>query len=147
MTEKGKNDLFYVCSLIEYVARITNNKRAVIVNALGIEGIKKQLHDAETNHCLSFEQVGDEMIEDYSIKKGEIDTITECPYAIPGYQDIGKLYSIMIEHCVGDGTIEEEVVKLFNSFISEEISDFSSDLYYQNPDYLENSYKEGYLLD
>ena len=29
----------------------------------------------------------------------------------------------------------------------EEISDFKTDLYYQNPDYLEWSYREGKLLD
>lgn len=42
MTEKEKDDLFYVCSLIEYVARITKNRRGVVVE----KGIRKQLHDA-----------------------------------------------------------------------------------------------------
>ncbi len=54
MTEKEKNDFFYVCSLIEFIARQTNNKRGSIVAALGKAGIEKQLHDAEVNHCLSF---------------------------------------------------------------------------------------------
>ena len=31
--------------------------------------------------------------------------------------------------------------------ISDEISRFDTDLYYQNPSYLECSYQEGYLLD
>ena len=29
MTAKEQNDFFYVCSLIEYVARITKNRRRV----------------------------------------------------------------------------------------------------------------------
>ena len=87
MTEKERNDYFYLCSLIEYTARKTLNKRGTIVRALGKKGIEKQLYDAEVNHCLSFEQVSDE------------------------------------------------------------ISDFNTDLYYQNPSYLEWSYREGYLLD
>lgn len=62
MTEKEQNDLFYVCSLIEYVARKTKNKRKVIVEKLGAGGVRKQLYDAEVNHCLSFEQVSDELI-------------------------------------------------------------------------------------
>ena len=57
MTEKEKNDYFYVCSLIEYIARETKNRRGTVVEALGERGIKKQLQDAEVNHCLSFEQV------------------------------------------------------------------------------------------
>ena len=40
-----------------------------------------------------------------------------------------------------------ELINIFNSFISDEISNFNSDLYYQNPDYLEWSYREGKLLD
>ena len=38
-------------------------------------------------------------------------------------------------------------MNIFCSFISDEISNFSTDLYYQNPSYLECSYKEGRLLD
>ena len=67
MTPKEQNDYFYVCSLIEYIARKTKNKRGTIVNLLGKKGIEKQLYDAEVNHCLSFDQVSDELIEFYNI--------------------------------------------------------------------------------
>ena len=147
MTENQKNDFFYVCSLIEYIARQTKNKRGAIVRALGKEGIEKQLYDSKVNHCLSFEQVSDELIAQYRIPCGDFDTITGCKYAIPSYMDIGKLYSIMIEDCAEVGKEVEELIKIFTSFISDKISDFQTDVYYQNPSYLEWSYKEGYLLD
>ena len=147
MTEKQKNDFFYVCSLIEYIARQTQNKRGSIVNILGREGIEKQLYDAEVNHCLSFEQVSDEIIEQYKIPEGTFDTITECKYTVPGFLDIGKLYSIMIEDCAEEGKEVDELMKIFSSFISDKISDFQTDVYYQNPSYLECSYEAGYLLD
>ena len=35
------NDLFYTCSLIEYIARKTKNVRADVVNQLGKEQIEK----------------------------------------------------------------------------------------------------------
>jgi hypothetical protein len=147
MTEKMKNDLFYVCSLIEYIARKTKNKRGLVVNVFGKEGIMKQIKDAEVNHCLSFEQVSDEMIEQYKIADGDFDTITGSKYPIPAFQDIGKLYSIMIEDCAEEGKEIDELINVFTSFISDEISDFRTDLYYQNPDYLECSYRAGVLLD
>lgn len=147
MTEKQKNDFFYVCALIEFIARRTKNKRRIIVEALEKKGIEKQLYDAEVNHCLSFEQVSDELIEQYGIHEGSFDTVTGCKYTIPSFLDIGKLYSIMIEDCAEPGKEVDELIKIFSSFISDEISDFQSDVYYQNPSYLENSYKEGYLLD
>ena len=34
MTEKERNDYFYVCSLIEYIARETLNHRSDIVKAI-----------------------------------------------------------------------------------------------------------------
>lgn len=147
MTDKEKNDFFYVCSLIEFIARQTKNKRGTIVMALGKEGIEKQLYDAEVNHCLSFEQVCDEVVEQYHIADGDFDTITGCKYTIPSYMDIGKLYSIMVEDCAESGKEVEELIKIFTSFISDRISNFQSDIYYQNPSYLECSYKAGYLLD
>ncbi|MBP3477022.1 MAG: hypothetical protein J6K48_12020 [Lachnospiraceae bacterium] len=147
MITKEKNDLFYVCSLIEYIARKTKNKRKIIVDLLGEEGIRKQLYDAEVNHCLSFEQVSDELIEQYKIPQGTFDTIAGCKYSIPSVTDIGKLYSIMIENCAKPGDEIGELIRIFSSFISEKISDFKTDVYYQNPDYLECSYRSGYLLD
>lgn len=45
------------------------NHRGDIVKAIGEEGIKKLLHDAEMDHCLSFEQVSDEVISYYKIKR------------------------------------------------------------------------------
>ncbi len=147
MTDKQQNDFFYVCSLIEYTARKTNNRRGAIIDALGKDGVLKQLKDAEVNHCLSFEQVSDEIIDIYGIKPGDFDTITNCKYTIPGFMDIGRLYSIMIEDCAKSGEEVNEMIKIFKSFISDEISNFKTGVYYQNPDYLEWSYREGRLLD
>ena len=147
MTEKQRNDFFYVCSLIEYIARQTKNRRRVVTEALGKKGIEKQLYDAEVNHCLSFEQVSDEIIERYRISLGDFDTVTDCKYTVPSFLDIGKLYSIMIEDCARPGEEVEELLKIFSSFISDKISDFETDIYYQNPSYLECSYEAGYLLD
>ena len=132
MTAKERNDYFYVCALIEYIARETLNHRGDIVKAIGEEGIKKLLHDAEMDHCLSFEQVSDEVISYYKITS---------------FLDIGKLYSIMIEDCAKQGEEVQELINIFSSFISDKISEFNTDLYYQNPDYLEWSYRDGKLLD
>ena len=46
MTEKERNDYFYVCALIEYIARETLNHRGDIVSAIGRKGVEKLLHDA-----------------------------------------------------------------------------------------------------
>lgn len=146
MTETKKDDLFYVCSLIEFIGRKTKNKRKEVVNALGKQGIIKQLYDAQVNHCLSFEQVSEELIEKYQIPHGNFDTISDCKYKIPSFTAIGKLYSHMILDCSKSGEEVTELLKIFNSFISDEISDFNTGIYFENPSYLECSYREGCLL-
>ena len=103
MTEIKKDDLFYVCSLIEFIGRKTKNKRKEVVNALGEQGIIKQLYDAQVNHCLSFEQVSEELIEKYQIPHGNFDTISDCKYKVPSFTAIGKLYSHMILDCSKNG--------------------------------------------
>lgn len=147
MTATQKDDLFYVCSLIEFIGRKTKNKRKAVVNALGEQGIEKQLYDAQVNHCLSFEQVSEELIEQYQIPAGDYDTISDCKYKIPSFTSIGRLYSRMVLDCSEDGDEVKELFKIFNSFISDEISDFRTGVYYENPSYLECSYREGYLLE
>lgn len=112
MSEKERNDYFYVCALIEYIARKTGNHRGDIVQAIGKQGIENLLRDAEVNHCLSFEQVSDEVIAYYRIEQGDFDTISGCRYSVPSFLDNGKLYSIMIEDCAEPGNEIEELMKL-----------------------------------
>ena len=66
----NKDDLFYVCSMIEFVARETHNKCKDVVSKLSDKALKHQLKAAGVNHCLSFEQVCDEWIEEYGIADG-----------------------------------------------------------------------------
>ena len=71
------------------------------------------MYDAEVDHCLSFEQVSDEVVDYYKIKQGDFDTISACKYSIPSFLDIGKLYSIMIEDCAKPGDEVSELMKYF----------------------------------
>lgn len=146
MTETDKDNLFYVCSLIEYIARKTKNKRGVVANILGEKGFGKQLKDAPVNHCLSFEQVGEEVVDQYKIPNGDFESVENCKYDVPSYTDIGSLYCIMVLDCAKKGDEVSTAIRIFSSPISDYISNFNSDCYYQNPSYLEESFKAGKLL-
>lgn len=97
MSKEEKNDLIYVCSLIEYIARATKNKVSDIVKILGKAEIERQFYLAEVNHSLSFKQVADEIIEELHITQGQYDSVGECIYDIPSYLAIGKDYQRLIE--------------------------------------------------
>lgn len=148
MNDTLKNDLFYVCCLIEFIGRKTKNRRATIVQILGKEELARQLDIAEVNHCLSFEQVSDEIIEYFNIPEGDYDTVGLCKYNVPSIQAIGKVYQRLIISIISEqDNLVDILFKVFNSFISDEISDFNSSVYYSNPEYLKYSYLEERLLD
>ncbi len=144
-TKWEDNDLFYVCSLIEYVGRKTKNKRGDIVAAMDDECLLHQLEYACVNHCLPFDRVSDELIAECGIKNGTFDTISGCQYSIPSETSIGRVYSTLIGE-TNDGDVGKAIRKVFGSFISDEISDFANGVYYQNPSYLRESFKAGRLL-
>lgn len=145
MANQEVNDLFYVCTVIEFVARNTRNHVRDIINRLSDDELRHQLRAASANHCLSMEQICDEWVEDYSIPMGSYDNISACRYSVPSVTSIGRVYQRLI--CdVTDGNIVESMREVYNSFISDEISDFNSSFYYSNPDYLRCSYEEGYVL-
>lgn len=143
---KEWDDVFYVCTMIEYTSRKTKNHRGYVAEKLGLAGIRRQLKYASVNHSLSFEQVSDEWIEDYGVEVGVFDTVRECRYQVPAVTAIGRVYeNLVISSTVGQ-SIEEKIMAVFTSFISDAISDFNSNVYYSNPSYLQYSFEAGKLL-
>ena len=146
MTEKQMNDIFYVCSLIEYIARKTKNHRQDVIRCFSKKDIERQIYDAEVNHCLSFEQVSEELIDWFNIPDGNFDTVAECRYEVPSATSIGMLYQGLVLSTMKNDDAAQAIIDVFSSFITDEISDFNSNVYYTNPDYLRCSYLEGKRL-
>lgn len=146
MNDKRKDDIFYVCTLIEYIARETRNHRKDVIAYFDKDDLSRQLRLAEVNHCLSFEQVAEELIEEYDISNGDFDTVTECKYTVPSITSIGRVYQMLVLSICKDDNVEQTMIDVFSSFICDEISDFNSNVYYSNPDYIRCSYLDGRLL-
>lgn len=146
MDEKRKDDVYFVCTMIEFVARATKNHRKDVIARLSKKNIEHQLKVAEVNHCLSFEQVSDEWIEQYGIPNGTFDTVGNCKYNVPSVTSIGRVYQQLVLTTAEKNEEAQAIIDVFSSFISDEISNFNSNVYYSNPDYLKCSYQEGTLL-
>ena len=142
------NDLFFTCSLIDYIARKTKNKRADVVNALGKKRLEKIYELADVYHSDNIDRVSDDFIQEASIKNGGFDNVKECKYAIPSYWDIGKVYKRLIKSVAAEEKTEiiDALMKVYNSFISSKIDDYNSSMYYENPSYLLECYLEGKVI-
>ena len=145
---KKDNDLFYTCSLIDYIARKTKNTRVDVVNTLGKKNLDKIYELADVYHCDNIDNVSGEFVEKCNIQEGKFDNVGECKYAIPTYWDIGKVYKRLIKKVSeSEGiTVIDALIKVYNSFISEKIDDYNSSVYYENPSYIYESYKENKIL-
>ena len=86
--------------------------------------------------------------EEYQIIDGTFDNVSACKYTVPTVTSIGRVYQTLILDVMKlYENIVETIKKVYSSFISEEISDFNSNVYYSNPDYIKCSYEAGELLD
>lgn len=146
--EKKSNDLFFTCSLIDYIARKTKNKRADVVNALGKKRIEKIYDLADIYHSDNIDRVSQDFIEEADIRQGNFDNVGDCGYSIPTHWDIGKVYKRLIKMVAEDEQISvvDALIKVYNSFISDKIDDYNSSVYYENPSYIFECYREGKML-
>jgi hypothetical protein len=142
---KRDNDLFFVCSLIEYIARKTRNTKADIVHAIGKDKLARILELADVYHSENIARLSEELVNECNIQPGHFDNVSGCLYTVPTHWDIGKVYKrllLAIEKDTGDSIIDL-IVDVFNSPIARKIDDFNSSMYYENPDYIYESYKLG----
>ena len=142
-----ENDLFFTCSLIEYIARKTKNTKKTIIERLGKVNIDKIYELAEVYHSENIEQVADEFIEKANINEGNYDNISNCKYNVPTYWDIGKVYKRLIVMVNNDeNKYVDTLIKVLSSWIIEKIDNYNSSMYYENPDYIYECYVEGRIL-
>jgi len=142
---KNNSDLFFLCSLIEYIARRTKNRRSDVVYRLG-DDLSRIYEYADVFHCEPIEKVADDFIQKDNISDGNYDNLSKYKYTIPDYWDIGEVFARLIEDCYEEENVIKGIKEVYASWMSEKILNFNSDLYYQSREYLAVCYKEGKLL-
>ena len=143
--EKNNDALFFTCSLIEYISRATRNRRKDVVKSLG-KDLQQIYCYADVFHCEPIEKVADDFTQRNNIPAGNYDNISKCKYTVPDYWDIGEVFARLIEDCYEEKDIFKGIKEVYDSWLTDKILNFNSDLYYQSRDYLAACYKEGELL-
>ena len=143
--EKIENDLFFVCSVIEYIGRATKNKRKEVVEKLGKTEITRLLELADILHCEPIEVTAHELAAKRDIKCGDFKNTAMCKYAVPTHFDIAKVYKRLINDLSKKQNINpvNALIQVYTSWISEKIDDYNSSMYFENPQYLYESYIAG----
>lgn len=139
------NDLFFVCSLIEYVARQTKNERKTIVNTLGRKGIEHYYELAEVYHSENIDKVTYEMVQKFHIANGTYDNVALSEGNIPTHWDIGKVMYRLISEVAKKNKkgVVDALIEVYNSWIVPSIDNYNSSMYYENTSYQLASYLAG----
>ncbi len=143
--DKVANNLFFLCSLIEYIGRKTKNHRNVIVNAIGKDELQHIFDLADIYHNENLDKLTFNLVEKHKITEGGFDNILNAKYSIPTHWDIGKVYKRLIINVSQNEnqSFIKTLIEVYNSWLSRKIEDFNSSIYYESPEYLFQSYLVG----
>ena len=142
---KNNSDLFYTYSLIEYIGRKQKQRRETVVKLLGRETIRRIYRYADVFHCEPIAKTADDFIHICNIPVGAYDNLEKAKYEIPDYWTIGEVYERLIEDVSEDSTeaIVDTIMAVYSSWISDAISNYNTDFYYQSREYICQCYTEG----
>lgn len=142
---RDDNDLFFTCSLIEYIGRVQTRKRREIVEMLGDDTLRRIYRYADVLHCEPIMKTADEYIRMMKISPGSFDNVRMCRYRVPDYWTIGEVYKRLIEDVADEDTVST-LKEVYGSWISDAISNYNTDFFYQPRDYIRECYLAGEVL-
>lgn len=142
---KHNSDLFYTCSLIEYIGRERKLKRSQVVRTMGEKNIRRIYQYADVFHCEPIAKTADDFITDLEIPEGDFDNVSACRYTVPDYWTIGQVYERLIMDITGgdEEHVVDRLMEVYTSWIDSAISNYNTDFYYQPRDYIRLCYEEG----
>lgn len=150
------SDLFYTCSLIEQIGRDMKLPRSEIVKQIGEITLARIFSHADVLHCELLEKNAEEFEKRCNITKGNFDNVSKCKYNVPASWAIGKVYARLIEDCTkandcnkceNNADIVKVLIEVYTSWIDEKISNYNTDFFYQNREYIYECYKANEVLE
>ena len=92
--EITKNDLYFICYMVECVARKLHQSNLYVVNRIGKKELMRLLSLANVLHCENPLKVEEEWIKEYQMTQGSVDVLdvnTELDVQIPRETQMGKV--------------------------------------------------------
>ena len=142
--EITKDDLYFMCYMIERVARTLHVRNKEVVNSIGYQELVRKISLASVLHCENPLKVVDEWIEEYNLEKGDFD-ILDLDYNLvtkaPTETQIGKVYKRLILNTLEPGEdYIQGLIRVYNSSICETIDNYNSSAYYEPTPTIVRSY-------
>ena len=145
--EIRKNDLYFVCYMIERVARKIKQKNSYVVNTIGKEELQHLLSVANVLHAENPLDVEDEWIAEYSLAQGDFDiTNVNCDLVkmIPSAIQMGKVYQRLITDTMQpQEDFADGILRIYNDDICHVIDNYNCSAYYEPSYVIARAYHAG----
>lgn len=133
------DDVFYICYMIERVARRLHQKNQYVVNKIGKDEMYHLLSVANILHAKNPLDVEDDWIQDYGLQKGDYDVTVvdrELVSEIPTPIQMGKVYQRLIRDTASQSeNYVDGIFRIYNSEICDVIDNYNCSAYYE-PSYV-----------
>ena len=134
------NNLFYTCSLIDYIGRKTKNRRSD-----GRDRIARIIELADVYHSDNIDAVSDSFLEEAGLADGTFDNVSAAKYAVPSHWDIGKVYKRLVMGIAENQAVSdvEALFRAYHSPLSPLIDDYNGSFFYESPGAILHAYLTG----
>ena len=141
------NDLYFICYMVERVARRIHQRNKYVVNSIGKEALEHLISVANVLHCENPLQVEDEWIHDYHLEEGDFD-ITDVDEKladkIPTPIEMGKVYQRLIVDTLMPGEdYIDGMNRVYNNEICETIDNYNCSAFYEPSYVIARAYQNG----
>lgn len=145
--EITKDDVFYVCSLIERIARHLKQPNRYVVNRMGKQGLSEKLSLANVMHSENQQAVVERMVDEFQLESGCFDVTNVNPTLvdrIPSEQDMGKVYMrLILSTLYSWEDYADAILRIYNDKICRTIDNYNGSAYYEPSYYLTRCYYSG----
>lgn len=141
------NDLYFICYMIERVARKLHQKNRYVVNTIGKENLEHLISLANILHSENPLQVEDDWVEEYHLAEGNFDiTVIDSEFAdkVPTALEMGKVY----QRLIADTAVPEEdyvdgIIRVYNNEICDTIDNYNCSAFYEPSYVIARAYQNG----
>ena len=145
--EITSDDLYFVCYMIEKVARQLKQHNRYVVNAIGAEGFRHLLSCAQALHCENPLKVASDWIADYALEKGDFDITDVDPElagVIPTELDMGAVYQrLIVDTLSSKEDYVDGILRVYNDPICETIDNYNCSAFYEPSYVIARAYQDG----
>ena len=142
-----ENDLYFICYMIERVARKLHQRNKYVVNEISKDEWERLISLANVLHCENPLKIEEEWIEEYGLKKGDFDITNvenELVSEIPSETQIGKVYMrLILATLQPDENYIDGMIRVYNDELCEVIDNYNSSAYYEPSYVITRAYHNG----